>query len=73
MEQVYEITKKVPIPQPLKKHNYPYEQLQVGESFWVSGVRMQALCNINRRHGKRLNRQFVCRKEGDGVRIWRVA
>ena len=72
MEQMYEITKAIPIPMPIKRHNYPYEQLQVGESFWVAGVTMQALCNSNRRQSKRLGRKFVCRKEKDGVRIWRV-
>lgn len=72
MEQMYEITKDVPIPAPIKKHNYPYDLLQVGESFWVSGVKMQALCNANRRQSKRLSRTFVCRREGDGVRVWRV-
>ena len=72
MEQVYEITKAVPIPEPIKRHNYPYEMLQVGESFWVTGVSMQALCNSNRRQAKRLDRKFICRKEKNGVRIWRV-
>jgi len=71
-QSVYEITKAIPIPQPIKRHNYPYEQLQVGESFWVTGVTMQALCNANRRQSKRLDRKFVCRKEKDGVRIWRT-
>lgn len=71
-QSVYEITKAVPIPAPIKRHNYPYEQLQVGESFWVAGVTMQALCNSNRRQSKRLDRKFVCRKEKDGVRVWRV-
>ena len=73
MEQMYEITNEVPIPAPIKKHNYPYEQLQVGESFWVVGISMASLCNANRRQGKRLERRFVCRKEGEGVRVWRVA
>ena len=72
MEQMYEITKSVPLPQPIKRHNYPYEQLQVGESFWVTGISMQSLCNANRRQSKRLARKFICRKEGEGVRVWRV-
>ena len=73
MEQMYEISKDVPLPEPIKRHNYPYEDLQVGESFWVSGISMQSLCNSNRRKSKLLDRKFVCRKEGDGVRVWRVA
>lgn len=73
MEQMYEISKDVPVPPPIRRMNYPYEQLQVGESFWVAGVSMQSLCNANRRQSKRLERKFICRRENEGVRIWRVA
>ncbi len=73
MEQMYKISKDVPVPPPIRRMNYPYEQLQVGESFWVEGVTMQSLCNANRRQSKRLSRKFVCRREGKGVRVWRVA
>jgi hypothetical protein len=72
MEQMYEITTAVPIPMPRKRHNYPYAELQIGESFYVENVKMQSLCNLNRRHGKTMGRKFVCRREGVGVRIWRV-
>jgi hypothetical protein len=72
MEQMYEIDKNVPLPVPRKRYSYPYGELQVGESFWVTGVKMASLCNLNLRQGKSLGRKFVCRKEGDGVRIWRV-
>jgi hypothetical protein len=71
-EQMYEITSAVPIPAPRVRNNYPYEQLQVGESFWVPIVAMQPLCNANRRNGKRLGRRFVCRRDDGGVRVWRV-
>jgi hypothetical protein len=46
--------------------------LQVGESFLVTGMKMQSLSNMNLRNGKSLGRRFVCRKEGDGIRIWRI-
>lgn len=72
MEQMYQIEANVPIPEPRKRHAYPYAELQVGESFWVTGIKMQSLCNLNLRQSKALGRKFVCRKEGDGVRIWRV-
>jgi len=72
MQQVYEITKDVPLPQPIKRHNYPYRDLQVGESFWVTGISLQSICNANLRQSKALSRKFICRKENDGVRVWRV-
>jgi hypothetical protein len=73
MQQEYEITKAVPIPEPMKRLNYPYEQLQVGESFWVPDVNVQHMCNANRRKSKSLGRTFVARKENNGIRVWRVA
>lgn len=72
MEQMYQIEKNVPIPQQRKRYSYPYAQLQVGESFLVTGMKMQSLSNMNLRNGKSLGRRFVCRKEGDGIRIWRI-
>jgi hypothetical protein len=69
---MYEIEKGVPLPKEKVKHNYPHEELQVGESFLVQGGNMNVLCNYNRIKGKKLDRQFVCRKEGDGIRVWRV-
>ena len=70
---MYEITKEVPLPEPKVRHNYPYEAMQVGESFWVAGISLQALCNSNRRWSKRLERRFICRREGEGVRVWRTS
>lgn len=69
---MYKIEKGVALPKEKVKHVYPHEDLQVGESFLVPGGNMNVLCNYNRIKGKRLDRQFVCRKEGDGIRVWRV-
>ena len=62
----------VPLPTKRVKHDYPYEQLEVGESFVVQGVGMNSLCNLNRVKGRKYGRKFVCRKDGEGVRIWRI-
>jgi hypothetical protein len=69
---MYEITSAVPVPDGKVRHNYPYEDLQVGESFHVPGGNMNVLCNYNRIRGKRMGRKFVCRREGDGIRVWRI-
>jgi hypothetical protein len=69
---MYEIDKGVPLPDEKVRHNYPHEVLDVGESFHVPGGNMNILCNYNRIRGKRLGRKFVCRREGDGIRVWRI-
>ena len=35
--RMYEIDKSVPLPKEKVRHEYPHEQLQVGESFLVHG------------------------------------
>ena len=66
-----ELTTDIPIPRPRNK--YPYESMEVGDSFLVTGVQMQLICNYNYRAKKRLNRVFTARLQEDGVRVWRVA
>ena len=53
---MYEIDKSVPLPKEKVRHEYPHEQLQVGERFLVHGGNINILCNYNRIKGKRLDR-----------------
>jgi hypothetical protein len=66
-----EISQDVPLPKP--HFRYPYGAMQVGDSFLVPGGKLQIVCNANYRAGKRLGRRFTARKDGDGVRVWRLA
>ena len=60
------------VPVPGEKKRYPYGVMDEGDSFFVEGGKLQVVCNANYRAGKRLGRKFVARKEGDGVRVWRI-
>jgi hypothetical protein len=52
---------------------YPYEEMDVGDSFCVPlGARAKVL-NANYRAGKRLGRVFTAKTEGEQVRVWRTA
>lgn len=68
-----ELTKEIPVPEPRIRNAYPYKAMEVGDSFFIEGVKMQIVLNNNYRTGKRLGMQFIARREGDGVRVWRVA
>jgi hypothetical protein len=70
---MYEIESGIELPRVRVKHEYPYELMQVGESFYVPDGNMNLLCNYNRVKGRRLGRVYVCRKEGEGIRVWRVS
>ena len=52
---------------------YPYEEMDVGDSFVVPVAARAKVLNANYRAGKRLGRVFIARTEGDNIRIWRQA
>lgn len=71
MSDVVSIDADVPVPARVPK--YPYEALEVGESFLVTTMGLQSVCNANYRQSKRQGRKFVARKVEGGVRVWRVS
>jgi hypothetical protein len=65
-----EISRDVPLPP--HKRRYPYRVMEVGDSFFVEGGKLQVVCNNNYRTGKKLDRKFIARREQEGVRVWRT-
>lgn len=62
------------VPLPSAKQKYPYAELQVGDSFVVSGRGLQVMCNANYRYGKKLGCVYTAKRLEDGsIRIWRVS
>ena len=51
---------------------YPYESMEIGDSFAVPLQARAKVLNANYRAGKRLSMKFVARTEGDVVRVWRI-
>ena len=62
-----------PIPVPRVVYAYPYEEMDVGDSFCVPVSARQKVLNANYRAGKRLGWVFTAKTEGDTVRVWRTA
>ena len=52
---------------------YPYEEMDVGDSFVVPVEARAKVLNADYRAGKRLGRVFIARTEGDNIRVWRQA
>ena len=67
-----EIEKDIPLPAQKKRNTYPYKAMDIGESFLVNDGKMQIVCNANYRASKAMNMKFIARKEGNGVRVWRI-
>lgn len=64
------VEKGVPLPE--GKRRYPYKVMEVGDSFLVEGSSLQVVCNANYRAGKKLGKRFIARKDGEGIRVWRM-
>ena len=72
MVTTIQIETKIPIPEKKKRNFYPYKAMQVGESFFVPDVPTRLMCNNNNRVSKNTGMKFVARREGNGVRVWRI-
>jgi hypothetical protein len=68
-----QIEKGVVMPVKRSQVVYPYEDMEIGDSFKVDGGTLQAMCYQNRKWGKKLGRVYTARKSDDGVRVWRVS
>ena len=67
-----EITKKVPLPEIRERNVYPYDEMEIEDSFYVENVNAQNIFNCNYKRNKLGDKKFIARKEGNGVRVWRV-
>jgi hypothetical protein len=71
--QVIEVERGVVVPMPRVVYSYPYQEMDVGDSFTVPVSARQKVLNANYRASKRLGLKFMAKTEGDVVRVWRVA
>jgi len=62
----------IQMPKPRVVYAYPYEDMDVGDSFVVPLEARAKVLNANYRAGKRLGRVFTAKTEGDQVRVWRT-
>ena len=62
----------VSMPKARVVYAYPYEDMDVGDSFCVPLEARAKVLNANYRAGKRLGRVFTAKTDGEQVRIWRT-
>jgi hypothetical protein len=61
------------MPTPRVVYAYPYEEMDVGDSFTVPVSARQKVLNANYRASKRLGWRFTAKTEDGLIRVWRVA
>jgi hypothetical protein len=67
------LERDVEMPLPRVVFAYPYEGMEIGDSFTVPVSARARVLNANYRASKRLSMRFQAKTEGDVVRVWRVA
>jgi len=64
------IDKNIPIP---NRSKYPFAEMEVGDSIFIDKTTTQSsVCQMAYTYGKKNNKKFTSRTEGNGVRIWRI-
>lgn len=71
--EVIGLERGIGMPTPRVVYAYPYEEMDVGDSFTVPVAARQKVLNANYRASKRLGLKFMAKTEGTVVRVWRVA
>ena len=67
-----QVDKDIPVPTRRSRTLYPYEEMEVGDSFFLEDMPLQQVCTSNLRAGKRSGKKFSARTEDGGVRVWRI-
>jgi len=67
----YKIEKNIPIPKATKKRLYPFEKMQVSDSFYAD-ININHATALARYWSKKLGTAYTARGEGNGARIWRI-
>jgi hypothetical protein len=72
--EIGEIETGVPIPPVKPNHKkYPFGDMRVNDSVFISGVESKKVCAAASRFGKAWGVKFITRTVHNGVRVWRTA
>lgn len=55
-----------------RPHKYPWNKMEVGDSFFVPNTMLNVISCAAIGRGKRYNEKYACRTVDDGVRVWRI-
>lgn len=68
----YVIQKDVPMPSMPNRSSYPFEAMEVGDSFEVTGDDARKVAMAACQHASRYGRLYSTRKTATGRRVWRL-
>lgn len=68
------IQRDVPPPPPWERTIYPFRQMEIGDSLYAegaAGTRLRTAVKVWKHRHSGWN--YAARKEGDGLRVWRIS
>ena len=69
---MYEIEKGIEVPNYERYRKYPFEGMEIGDSFLVPHEMKNRVQASASSYGRRKNKRFLTRTVESGVRVWRV-
>jgi hypothetical protein len=69
---MFTLERGLDIPNRRTSPKYPYDQLELGDSFYIQDAELSKVCNANYREWRRTGKKFTARKVDQGVRVWRI-
>ena len=67
------IEKGIPMPAPYVRKRFPFDDMEVGDSFFVPDATPRSIAGSVSQARKRLpGRMFNCRRVDGGTRVWRL-
>ncbi len=66
------LEKSVPMPELRRVYNYPYETMEIGDSFSIPVVDRARVLNANYRASRMLGIKLQAKTQGEIVRTWRT-
>jgi hypothetical protein len=70
--QEIELERGIEMPKGRVVYSYPYDEMDVGDSFTVPTSARQKVLNANYRASKRLGCGYMAKTEGEVIRVWRT-
>jgi hypothetical protein len=70
----YRIERGIPAPADGRKSQYPFDEMEPGDSFFIPGMKSSAEISSSVSYRKnRYQEKYVCRAVEGGLRVWRIA
>lgn len=70
---MFEIETGIPVPDRTGQAKWPFRDMGVGDSVLFDdpllAAKAQVRCHV---YGAKVNKKFATRKEGAGIRVWRI-